>query len=159
MKRMVMVAVVALLAGALVVPAIGTAKKKHHASRTHALKFKGTVKASDLALSDAKGDGPSAGDVYTFTLTTTDKNGNPAGKGHGYCVLGVPTVSTCTAVTDDGKGKLVVTWEDDGDASTPEELAIVGGTRAYRNVRGDGVTTQPDPNDPTTFTFSLRGTY
>ena len=156
MKRMVMVAVVALLAGALVVPATGTAKRKHHA---HVLKFKGTVKASDLVLNDAKGDGPSAGDLYTFTLTSFDKNGKEAAKGHGYCILGVPTISTCTAVSDDGKGKLVVTWEDDGDASTPEELAITGGTRAYRNVRGDGVTTQPDPNDATTFTLSLRGTY
>ena len=157
MKRMVMVAVVALLAGALAVPAIGTAKRKHH--KTHALKFKGTVKASDIVLNDTKGDGASAGDVYTFTLTVFDKNGKEAGKGHGYCVLGVPTFSTCTSVTDDGKGKLVATWEDDGDASTPEELAITGGTRAYRNVRGDGVTTQPDANDPTTFTITLRGTY
>jgi len=158
MRRMVMVAVVALLAGALVVPAIGTAKRKHH-SKTHALKFKGTVKASDLVLNDAKGDGPSAGDVYTFTLTFFNNSGKQTAKGHGYCVLGVPTVSTCTAVSDDGKGRLVSTWEDDGDASTPEALAITGGTGPYRNVRGDGVTTQPDPNDPTTFTLTLRGTY
>jgi hypothetical protein len=157
MRRMVMVAVVALLAGALVVPATGTAKRKHH--KTHTFSFKGTVKASDLVLNDAKGDGPSAGDVYTFTLTFFDKSGKEAAKGHGFCVLGAPTFSTCTAVSDDGKGKLVSTWEDDGDASTPEELAVTGGTRRYRNARGDGVTTQPDPNDPTTFTVSLRGTY
>jgi hypothetical protein len=137
---------------ALLVPGAGAAK-----SKSHAYKFSGIVKASDLTLVDAKGDGASAGDVYTFTLTVFDKTGsNQVAKGHGYCVLGAPTFSTCTSVTDDGKGKIVLTWEDDGDANTAEDVAITGGTRKYRNIRGDGRTKQT--TDATTFSIKVRGT-
>jgi hypothetical protein len=151
MKRLVLLAVVAF-AAALVVPTIGAAKK----SSSNTTKFNGVLKVSDLNLVDAKGDGPTAGDVYTFTITVFDKTGKTqAGKGHGYCVLQVPNFSTCTSVTDDGKGKIVTMFEDDGVATTPEDVAIVGGTRKYRNVRGDGTSTQIDA---TTFRVKLTFT-
>jgi hypothetical protein len=139
---------------ALLVPGAGVAKSKSHAYR-----FSGVVKASDLTLVDAKGDGATPGDVYTFTLTVFDKGGtNQVAKGHGYCVLGAPNFSTCTSITDDGKGKIVLSWEDDGDAKTAEEVAITGGTRKYRTLRGDGTTKQISADDPTTFRVKLNGT-
>jgi type II secretory pathway pseudopilin PulG len=148
MKRLILLAVVSF-AAALVVPTIGAAKK----NTGNTTKVNVVLKASDLVLVDAKGDGASAGDVYTFTLTLFDKSGKKqTGKGHGYCVLGAPNFSTCTTVTDDGKGKIVTVFEDDGIATTPEEIAVLGGTRAYRNVHGDGTSTEIDP---TTFKVKL----
>jgi hypothetical protein len=154
MRRLSLLGAVVVIA-ALLVPGIGVAKPK-----SHAYKFSGVVKVSEISIVDAKGDGASAGDVYTFTLNVFDKAGKKqVATGHGYCILGAPNFSTCTSVTDDGKGKIVLTWEDDGDASTAEEVAITGGTRKYRNIRGDGKTKQVSASDPTTFTVKLKGTF
>jgi hypothetical protein len=153
MKRLSLLAAV-LIAAAILVPTSGAAKPD-----PHAVKIEGIVKVSDIVLNDVKNDGPSPGDVYTFTLTGFDKTGkHQISKGHGYCVLGAPTFSTCTEISDDGKGRIAVTWEDDGKAATAEQVAITGGTRKYRTIRGDGSTKQINAADPTTFRIKLNGT-
>ena len=152
--RKVLPLLAVLLCAVLLAPGVGAAK-----SKPRSYKFDGIVKGSDVVFTDVKGDGPSPGDVYTFTLTAFDKSGqHKLGTAHGYCVLGAPTFSTCTSVSKDGKGSIVLTWEDDGDASTPEHLAITGGTQRYRHIRGDGTSTQVSPSDPSTFRVKLHGT-
>lgn len=142
-----------LLCAVLAAAGAGAAK-----GRSHVYRFDGIVKGTDVVLADVKGDGPSPGDVYTFKVTAYDKSGkHKRGSGHGYCVLGAPTFSTCTSITHDGKGSIVLAWEDDGKASTPQHVAITGGTQRYRYIRGDGTSTQPKASDPFTFRVKLRG--
>jgi hypothetical protein len=156
MKRLTAIAVL-VLAAALLVPTAGVAKRSHGKAKTY--KADAIVKLSDLNLADAKGDGATAGDIETFTITVFDSTGKTqGGTGHGYCVLGVAPISTCTTVTGDGKGKIVLTWESSGDATRADEAAIVGGTRRYRNLRGDGTVSQVSASDPTTYRVKLKGT-
>lgn len=149
MRRLLPIAS-ALLCAALLLPGVGDAKRKSHAYRSD-----GLVKISDVVLVDAKGDGASPGDVYTFTITRFDKTGgHKTGRGHGYCVLGAAPFAICTAVIGDGKGKVVLTWEDNSNTKS-FDVAITGGTRKYRNLRGDGTGAMVDV---TTYRVTLRGT-
>ncbi|MEA2436429.1 MAG: hypothetical protein QOF65_985, partial [Thermoleophilaceae bacterium] len=50
-----------------------------------------------------------------------------------------------------------LTWEDDGNPNTAEQLAITGGTRRYRNLRGDGTSRRINPGDLTA-RVKLNGT-
>ena len=153
MKRLSLITT-PLVCAALLAPSVTAAK-----GTSHAYKVTTIVKSTDLVIVDAKGDGPSAGDVYTFTITVFDKTGtHRVGKGHGYCVLGSRNSSMCTSITGDGKGKIVLAWERDLNAKV-DQLAIIGGTRRYRNIRGDATATQPDAADPFTHRLVLRGTY
>lgn len=153
MKRLPLVGTATVIAVAVLVSTSGAAK-----TNPHAVKFDGIVKISDIVLADAKGDGPGPGDVYTFTATGYDKTGQrQLSKGHGYCVFNVPKFSTCTTVSNDGKGKIVLSWEDNGNSNGPDQVAITGGTRKYRTIRGDGTVRPASASDPTTFRLKLNG--
>jgi hypothetical protein len=155
MKRLTPLAVIAL-ACALIVPATGTAQHSKASSKT--VTINSVVKLSDFKVSDTTGDGTGPGDIATFTLTTFDRTGNKqTGGGHGYCILGVPKFAPCTAISSDGKGKIVLAWEDNGNSTNSDEVAIVGGTRRYRTLRGDGTITQVSPSDPFTYRLKLKG--
>src|SRR3954447_24931199 len=115
MKRLTPLAVIAL-ACALIVPATGTAQRSKASSKT--VTINSVVKLSDFKVSDTTGDGTGPGDIATFTLTTFDRAGKKqTGGGHGYCILGVPKFAPCTAIISDGKGKIVLAWEDNGNST------------------------------------------
>jgi hypothetical protein len=152
MKRLSLLAAATVISAAALVSTSGAASTDRHV-----FKVDGIVKVSDIVLTDVKGDGPGPGDIYTFTATGYDKTGRQkTSTGHGYCVFGVPKFSTCTVVSNDGKGKVVLSWEDNGNSSGADQVAITGGTRAYRTLRGDG-TVKASTSDPTTFRIKLNG--
>jgi hypothetical protein len=152
MKRLSSIGAAVVVAAAVVVSTSGAANKD-----PHVVKVDGIVKATDIVVTDVKGDGPGPGDIYTFTATGYDKTGSQKlSSGHGYCMFNVPRFSTCTVVSNDGKGKVVLTWEDNGNSSAADQIAITGGTRKYRSIRGDG-TIKASESDPTTFRIKLSG--
>jgi hypothetical protein len=152
MKRLSSIGALAVIAAAVLVSTSGAANND-----PHAVKVDGIIKVTDVVVTDVKGDGPGPGDLYTFTATGYDKSGSrKVSSGHGYCVFNVPRFSTCTAVANDGKGKLVLSWEDNGNSSAADQVAITGGTRKYSRVRGDG-TVQATKSDPTKFRIKLKG--
>jgi hypothetical protein len=147
------------LIGAAVVVAVAAIGSTSGAASNDArnVKVDGIIKTSDLVLTDVKGDGSGPGDIFTFTATGYDKSGNKKlSTGHGYCVLGAPKHATCTVVSNDGKGNLVLSWEDNGNSSRADQVAITGGTRRYRRIRGDG-TVKATADDPTTYRVKLSG--
>jgi hypothetical protein len=149
MKRVSLLAAV-ILSAALLAPGAGAGK-----TTSHAYKFNGVVYFNDLFSSDPNS---SPASTFSFSLLVDDKAGTKqVGKGHGYCIIGSGGFSTCTAVIDDGKGKIVLTWEDDGNPNNTDQLAITGGTRRYRHLRGDGTSRRINPGDLTA-RFKLSGT-
>jgi hypothetical protein len=153
MKRLSLLGAATIVTAAVLVSTSGAAS-----TDPHVVKFDGIVKASDIVLTDVKGDGPGPGDIYTFTATGYDKTGQQKlSTGHGYCVFGAPKFATCTTVSNDGKGKIVLSWEDNGNSNGADQVAITGGTRKYRTIRGDGSVKQASASDPTTFRLKLNG--
>jgi hypothetical protein len=152
MKRISLLAAVTAVTAAVLASTSGAAN-----TDPHVFKFDGIVKASDIVLTDVKGDGPGPGDIFTFTATGYDNTGNQKlATGHGYCVFGAPKFATCTSISNDGKGKIVLSWEDNGNSNAADQVAITGGTRKYRTIRGDG-SLKASTSDPTTFRLKLNG--
>ena len=114
------------------------------------------VETTEVALTDAdESGGPSPGDIQTFTLTEYNREGGQqTGKGHGSCILAAEPFSICQAVVRDRRGNLVLTWQDNADKESAP-LAVTGGTRKYRNVRGAGSATVVN-GDVTKYTVKVR---
>lgn len=152
MKRLSLLGAATVISAAVLVSTSGAASTDRHAFR-----LDGIVRTSDIVLTDVKGDGPGPGDIFTFTATGYDKTGQKKlSTGHGYCLFGAPKFSTCTVVANDGKGKIVLSWEDNGNSTAADQVAITGGTRAYSILRGDG-TVKASTSDPTMFRIRLNG--
>lgn len=152
MKRLSLLGAATIITAAILVSTSGAAS-----TNRHVVKVDGIVKVSDIVLTDVKGDGPGPGDVYTFTATGYDRSGHhKRSTGHGFCVFGAPKFSTCTSVSKDGKGEIMLSWEDNGNSDAADQVAITGGTRKYRTLRGGG-TVKASKSDPTTFRLKLNG--
>jgi hypothetical protein len=133
-RSAVLVAAVLLLAVAI--PAVASKGKGSPGGKKQTF----NVHLTDLAVNDVKGDGPTPGDVETFSINVVNgSTETPAG--HGYCVVQAGGFATCTSVAFNSSGSVVSVW-DAPESATTVVAAITGGTGAYRNARGTVTFTQ-----------------
>jgi len=95
------------------------------------------VQFSPFNYTDLGQPGPSAADVLVFHDTLL-QHGQRVGDEVGTCVLVDPSLSNCTAVVRlDRQGRITYAFVNAPPAR--KQLAITGGSGAFRSAAGDGV--------------------
>jgi hypothetical protein len=109
-----------------------------HGREDHGRVLKFDVQFSPFTLTDLGEQGPTPGDLITFTDVLLD-GGARVGHEVGNCVVvDASGLSNCTAVlTLDGQGTIAYALEN---APPPRKvLAVTGGSGGFKGVDGDGV--------------------
>ena len=113
-----------------------------------------TAVVDSAHLVDNAPEGDSQGDMLVFTQKLTDRAGREIGTADAYCVRTAPgRVRECQGTFFLPRGQVFVSGPDP-DGVKRHSLAIVGGTRAYEDVRGHVVLDhESEVKDNDTFRF------
>ena len=150
-RLLAVLAVAGLAVGLSLSPAIGDHTKREKLHRVTTF-----IKLGDPVLSDTDGSGgPSDGDIQTFSLVEFDKEGGTQiGAGTVTCTLLKQPLTMCTASVTDGKGTIITTGQNNGEASR-NLAAVTGGSGDYEKVRGS-VKLIAKEGDPLSYTARAR---
>jgi len=163
-KRWLVSAGAAALCLGLAYPAVsagasGTAMSPSAGSASNPLRIDIITKATTINnFVDIGPAGPSTGDMYVFSEDVFASNpATKIGRADGRCTLIDPSSARfgCTIITSLPKGDITTEGtliNVPGSASTG---AVTGGTKDFRNARGEGVLHLGPPEGPHQVTFRL----